>query len=87
MLKNLPFERRIFWKVLPTVYVLVVVGWVVAVRVFGYEMTSADYGGSFIASTLFSYLLHLWLLPPEAFGDDDDTDDGLADRSPPDEPT
>lgn len=62
---KLPFEGRIFWKVLPTVYVLVVVAWVLVVRFSDYAMKPADYGGSFIASTIFAYLVHLWLLPGE----------------------
>jgi len=62
-MSRLPFEGRIFWKVLPTVYVLSVVAWVLIVRFSDYEMTPADYGGTFISVTIFAYLIHLWMLP------------------------
>ena len=62
-MKKLPFDGSIFWKALLAVYVLVVVAWVLVVRLAGYEMKSADYGGSFISATIFAYLVHLWLLP------------------------
>lgn len=64
-MSKLPFEPGIFWKVLPTVYVLVVVAWILIVKLSGYVMKPADYGGSFIASSIFAYLVHLWLLPGE----------------------
>ena len=78
-MKKLPFEAGIFWKVLPTVYVLVVVAWVLIVRFTDYEMKPADYGGSFISATIFGYLLHLWMLPgefEEEPGDWEDEPDG-----------
>ncbi len=78
MLKNLPFNRGIFWKVLPAVYVLVIVGWMVVVRFAEYEMASADYGGSFISSTILAYLVHLWLLPGEFEEDDIEDEDRRA---------
>jgi hypothetical protein len=62
-MSKVPFEGRIFWKVLPTVYILVVIAWVLFVRFGGYEMTPADYGGSFLSATIFAYLIHLWILP------------------------
>ena len=84
---RLPFVGRIFWVVLPTVFILAVVGWWVAYRYFGYEMTRADYGGSFICWPILSYLLHLWLLPPEHLhhGDEDFVDDETPEE--PDEDT
>jgi hypothetical protein len=35
------------------------------VRVTDYQMKSADFGGSIVAGIIFSYLVHLWLLPEE----------------------
>ena len=67
---NLPFVGRIFWKILPTIVVLVVAGFWIAVKFFDYEMTNADYGGSTISAIIFSYLLHLWMLPGEFHAED-----------------
>jgi hypothetical protein len=60
---RVPFVGRIFWKVLPVVLVLVVIGFAIAVRFFDYEIMRADYGGALISSVILSYLVHLWLLP------------------------
>lgn len=62
-MSKVPFEGRIFWKVLPAVYILVIITWFLFVRFGGYEMTPADYGGSFLSATIFAYLIHLWMLP------------------------
>ena len=74
-MSKLPFEGRIFWKTLPVVYFLVVVAWVLIVRFTDYEMTPADYGGSFISSTILAYLVHLWLLPGEYASEELDDDE------------
>ncbi len=63
--RKLPFVGRIFWKVLAAVAILAVVGWAVIAKVTGYEITSADYGGSTISGLILAYLVHLWLLPEE----------------------
>jgi len=60
---KLPFAAGLFFKTLAVVVVLVIVAWYVIVHFFGYEMTAADYGGTTISATLFTYLVHLWLLP------------------------
>ncbi|MFQ5462203.1 MAG: hypothetical protein ACE5E5_06200 [Phycisphaerae bacterium] len=73
---KIPFVGRLFWKILPAVFVLVVLTFWIAVRFFDYEMTNADYGGSFISGIIFSYLLHLWMLPADAYPDyEDDYED------------
>ena len=64
-MSNIPFDRGLFWKVLPAVYVLVIIVWVLVVNLSEYKIKSQDYGGSFLASTIFAYLIHLWLLPGE----------------------
>ncbi len=63
--QKLPFIRRIFWTVLVVVGVLGVAAWAIAMKAFSYEMQSQDYGGSVITWVIFSYLVHLWLLPEE----------------------
>lgn len=70
--RKLPFVGRIFWKVLVVVAVLAVIAWTVAIKAFGYEMQSQDYGGTVITWIIFSYLVHLWLLPEDM---PDDTPD------------
>lgn len=65
MKSKLPFVGRIFWKVFVTIIVLLVAGWILIPRLSSYEITNADYGGSSICSVILSYLIHLWLLPPE----------------------
>ena len=72
MIGKLPFVGRIFWKVLAIVAVLVVVAWWVIVRVTDYKIESQDYGGSFICTILFAYLVHLWLLPQDDLSPGDD---------------
>jgi len=75
---RLPFKAKLFWTILPTVLALVVIAFLLAVKFADYEMTNADYGGSFISACIGSYLIHLWLLPAEyyedmdAFGEDDE---------------
>lgn len=67
---RLPFVGRIFWKILPVVAVLVVLGFWVSLKLFDdyNEVTNADKVGSTISAILLSYLLHLWMLPAEELG-------------------
>ena len=60
---KLPFIAGLFWKTLAVVVILVVVTWSLIVRLSGYQITAADYGGTTISTVLFSYLIHLWLMP------------------------
>jgi len=77
---KIPFVGRLFWRILPAVFVLVVLTFWIAVRFFDYEMTNADYGGSFISGVIFSYLLHLWMLPADAYpGYEDEYEDEWED--------
>jgi len=62
-LGKLPFVAGLFWKTLVVVVVLVVVTWFLIVRLTGYQITAADYGGTTISTVLFAYLVHLWLMP------------------------
>lgn len=65
MSQKLPFIGKIFWTVLVVVGVLGMAAWAVAIKALAYEMQSQDYGGSVITWVIFSYLVHLWLLPEE----------------------
>ena len=58
-----PFVGRVFWKVFAATVVLLVAGWILIPRVFGYEIESQDYGGSSICAPILAYLIHLWILP------------------------
>ena len=68
---KLPFVGRIFWKVFAAVIVLLVSGWILIPRLFGYAIESQDYGGSSICAPILAYLIHLWILP----GPDSETED------------
>ncbi len=88
---KLPFVGRIFWKILPAVFILAFVVFFVAIKFFDYELTNADIGGSIISGILASYLLHLWTLPAEYFPvyddeDYEDEDDPDADSDEPASP-
>jgi hypothetical protein len=64
-MSKLPFAAGLFWKTLAVVVTVVVLTWWIVIRLTGYEITPADCGGTTISSILFSYLVHLWLLPGE----------------------
>ena len=69
---RVPFVPGIFWKVFVVVALLVVAAWLLIPRLTAYQITAADYGGSSISAVIFSYLVHLWLLPPEGQRPDGD---------------
>lgn len=69
---KLPFVGRIFWKVLAAVAILVLAGWYLIPKLIDYEITPADYGGSTISGLIFTYLVHLWLLPAEEPASDEE---------------
>ncbi len=73
LMGKLPFVPRIFWTVLVVVAVLVVGSFVVLGRFTDYERTTTDVVGSAISGVIFSYLVHLWLLPGDS-GPDEDSD-------------
>lgn len=72
---RIPFVGRIYWKILPVVLGLLIASFWIAIAFFGYEMTRADGPGSLISAVIFSYLLHLWILPAEAYDEYDEYDD------------
>ncbi len=66
MKKYLPFVPAVFAKVLAIVLTLVLIGFVASYLYYG-ELTTVDIVGSLISALIFSYMVHLWLLPPEEF--------------------
>ena len=76
ILGKLPFVGRIFWTVFPIVFILIVLAfWLSLKFIDDYtELTNADVGGSIISGIIFSYLVHLWLLPGEEHPLDDELD-------------
>ena len=73
-MSKLPFDRAIFWKVFLIVMALVVLTFFILFKFSSYHLTNADRFGSLLSATIFSYLVHLWLLPPE-YDDEDYADD------------
>ncbi len=57
--KGIPFDRSSFGKMLVYVMIGLAATFVLAVSVFGYEMTAVDLPGSLIAGPALAYLLHL----------------------------
>ena len=62
---KLPFVGRLFWVILPGVYLLAFLVFFILIKFFDYQLTNADIGGSLISGFILSYLLHLWMLPGE----------------------
>ncbi len=58
---NLPFDRQLYFKVLPVLTLGTLSAFGVAATFFGYEMTAADPLGSLVAVSLGSYLIVLLL--------------------------
>ena len=78
-MSKLPFDRAIFWKVFLIVMALLVLTFYLLFKFTSYQLTNADRFGSLLSATIFSYLVHLWLLPPEY---DDDEDYELEEDEP-----
>lgn len=72
-MSKLPFAAGLFWKTFAITVAVVVFTWWLVIRLTGYEITPADYGGTTISTILFSYLVHLWLLPSEQLHSDDES--------------
>ncbi len=62
----------LFGKTFAVMVVLVVLTWWLVTKITGYVITPADYGGTIISTILFTYLVHLWLLPSEHLDRDDE---------------
>lgn len=55
----IPFKKDLYFKCLAWVILALVGLFTVSIVFFGYEMTSADPGGAFMASLVAAYLVHL----------------------------
>ena len=53
-----PFDRSVYFRILPIVYLLIGLVFTVAILLFGYELTNADIPGSLIAGAIITYLAH-----------------------------
>jgi len=71
-MSKLPFAAGLFWKTFAVVVALVVLAWWLVAKFSDYEMTPADYGGTTISTVLFTYLIHLWMLPSEQLHHDEE---------------
>ena len=60
MKEFLPFVPRVFFTVLAVCLTALLIGFVIALKVFG-EVTPVDMVGSLITVPIFSYLVHLWI--------------------------
>lgn len=60
----LPFDRARFTKILALALTLVFVCFAIAIWLQG-SIAARDIVGSLITAVLASYLLHLWMMPPE----------------------
>jgi hypothetical protein len=60
---QLPFVHRVFWTTFAVVSVLVITVWALVFLFTDYERTDADAGGTIISTVIFSYLVHLWIIP------------------------
>jgi len=72
---KLPFVTGVYFKVLAAVALVAGIAWTLVFTLSDYEIMPADYGGTVISSLIFSYLLHLWIIPiddalPEEFQGD-----------------
>lgn len=60
--RRLPFNKQVFLKVLPAVYLGIIAVFTVAIRFFGYELTAADPAGSLMAGGIVAYLVHFVII-------------------------
>lgn len=60
--QRLPFDKSVFFKVLPLVYLGFVVVFTIAIQGFGYELTAADPMGSLLAGAIIAYLVHFVMI-------------------------
>ena len=60
--QGLPFDKAVYFKVLPLVYLAFALLFATASLVFGYEMTSADLPGSLLSGGVIAYLIQFVLI-------------------------
>jgi len=61
----IPFNPRLYFKILPVCLLLTVLIFVVAIMGFEYELTNADPPCSAVAAILVTYIVHLMLWRPD----------------------
>ena len=61
----IPFNPKLYFKILPICLLLTVMIFVIAIFIFSYELTDADPPCSAIAAALVAYIVHLSLWKPE----------------------
>ncbi len=59
--RSLPFDGKLFAKVLAVVLAATIVGFGVAMLGFGYELMTFDVPGVLISSPIAAYVVHLWM--------------------------
>lgn len=59
--RSLPFDGKLFAKVLAFVFAAMIVGFGVAMLGFGYELMTFDVPGVLISSPIAAYVVHLWM--------------------------
>ena len=64
MKEHLPFDRNLFTKVAAVVMTLVLLGFGASYLYFG-ELTRTDIIGTLISASIGTYMIHLWMMPPE----------------------
>ncbi|MEO1260623.1 MAG: IPTL-CTERM sorting domain-containing protein [Bacteroidota bacterium] len=60
--KRLPFNKALYFKVLPFVYLGFVLVFGAAITMFGYELTNADVPGSLLSGLVIAYLVHFVMM-------------------------
>jgi len=85
---DLPFVTALYFKTLAVVAVLVSTAWLLVRTLSDYEPTNADFGGTIISSLIFTYLVHLWIMPMDdaLFEDALDEQDAATPPASPDTP-
>ncbi len=84
-MSKLPFNRAIFWATFGSVLALLVLTFYVLFKFTSYQLTNPDLFGSLMSATIFSYLVHLWMLPG-VYDDEDyyEEDEDFEEDSPED---
>lgn len=53
-----PFNSKVYFAILPIIYLMFVLVFAVAILVFGYELTVADLPGTLLSGAIVAYLIH-----------------------------
>ena len=61
---KIPFNKPLYFKVLPLVILGIVIIFAVAIFFFDYKVTTADPFGAPVAAVLLAYIIHLGMWKP-----------------------